>query len=256
MNLLMISGDRSILQGKKGAFFYTLEEFSKQESLKPKYWDQIDIICPNPQTKISPSPFSNVHFYPSPHGLWYQPFWILKKGKELLRNKKMQDFVMTVHDYPPFYNGIGARWLYRATRIPYAVEIHHIVGHPIAASLQEWIGRVMYRLPCCFKATVRRACKVRTVNHEVAEKLHKWGIPKGKIEVVPSLYLDKAALTSDASIRVEYDVVVCARLVANKGLFEVLQAISLQQDRKLLIIGDGPERARLEAKAKSLGISD
>ncbi len=255
VNLLMISGDRSVSSGKKGAFYYTLEELSK-------HFERIDIICPKVcgtthySLPTTHSPFTNVSFHSSPHSLCHQPWWILKKGKELLRNMKMQDFVMTVHDYPPFYNGIGARWLHRVTRIPYAVEVHHIVGHPIAASLQEWIGRVMYRLPCCFKATVRRARKVRTVNHEVAEELHRLGIPKGKIEVVPSLYLDKAALTSDASIRVEYDVVVCARLVANKGLFEVLQAISLQHDRKLLIIGDGPEHARLEAKAASLGISN
>ena len=37
--LLMISGDRSLAQEKKGAFYNTLEEFHK-------YWDRIDIITP------------------------------------------------------------------------------------------------------------------------------------------------------------------------------------------------------------------
>jgi len=263
MNLLMISGDRTVSSGKKGAFYYTLEELAK-------HFERIDVICPKGTTHYSlPTThfsFTNVHFHSSPCCLWYQPFWILKKGKELLKSRKsIHDsstrlgafgWVMTVHDYPPFYNGIGARWLHRATRIPYAVEIHHIVGYPKAGSLQELIGRWMYYLPCCFKATVRHANKVRVVNHEVAMKLERWGIAEWKIDVVPSLYLDVTALQTDASIRKEYDIVACARLTANKGLFEVLEAISLLKGVSLLLIGDGPERARLEAKARSLGISD
>src|SRR5688572_26205291 len=81
MKLLMISGDRSILQGKKGAFWYTLEEFAK-------HWERIDVICPKPQAMqkqmTENGPSQNVFFHPSPRGLWYQPWWIGKKGKELI----------------------------------------------------------------------------------------------------------------------------------------------------------------------------
>ncbi len=281
MNLLMISGDRSVSSGKKGAFYYTLEELSK-------HFERIEIICPRVEIRSTLrqgsgqapheirnkhearnsnfefvsdfgfriSDLPNVFFHSSPHRLWYQPFFILKKGKELLKSKKMPDWVMTVHDYPPFYNGIGARWLHRVTRTPYGVEVHHIVGYPTAASLQERIGRWMYHWPFFFKATVRAAAKVRTVNNEVEEKLMQWGIPQAKVEIVPSLYLDASALMPGPSIREEYDVVACARLTANKGLFEVLQAISSLKGVSLLLIGDGPERARLEDKARSLGIDD
>ena len=41
MKLLMISGDRSVLEGKHSAFWYTLQGFRK-------HWDRIDIICPRP----------------------------------------------------------------------------------------------------------------------------------------------------------------------------------------------------------------
>jgi len=61
MKLLMISGDRSILRGKKGAFWYTLEEFHKE-------WDRIDIICPRVIQEMHPmegtSRFGNVFFHP------------------------------------------------------------------------------------------------------------------------------------------------------------------------------------------------
>ena len=49
MKLLMISGDRSILQGKKGAFYHTLQEFSK-------HWERIDVICPRVSSSTVPRP--------------------------------------------------------------------------------------------------------------------------------------------------------------------------------------------------------
>src|SRR3989339_1246744 len=106
MRLLMISGDRSILQGKRGAFWYTLHELRK-------HFDRIDIICPH-VAQITPLPVDGngakpeggeVHFHPSPRGLWYQPRWILTCGTSLIAQHHID--VMTVHEYPPFYNGCG-----------------------------------------------------------------------------------------------------------------------------------------------------
>ncbi|KKU85345.1 MAG: hypothetical protein UY14_C0026G0007 [Parcubacteria group bacterium GW2011_GWA1_47_9] len=106
--LLMISGDRALAEGKHGAFFNTLEEFRK-------YWDRIDVICPrvgnNQQSTINNRFFDNVFIHPSPWPLIFQPFWILKEGQRLIKEYG-HDFV-TVHEYPPFYNGIGAYLFYR-----------------------------------------------------------------------------------------------------------------------------------------------
>ena len=216
MKLLMISGDRSILQGKKGAFWYTLEELQK-------HWERIDVICPNfsvcPSIRacgVTPSSperseghiegrtagatrddtekfgqsflFGNVYFHPSPRGLWYQPFWIRKKGMELVREHGHD--VMTVHEYPPFYNGIGAWWLHKRTKIPYALEIHHIVGYPKAGSFVELIGRWMSWM--FLKWDAKHAQVVRCVNREIQRVLEQWGLKN--VHVVPSFYLDRDAL--------------------------------------------------------------
>ena len=100
MKLLMITGDCSLAQGKKGAFYNTLEEFSK-------HWERIDIICPKTEVKIL-SLFNNVFIHSNPEEKICQPWWILKRGKEIFKEQKFDLF--TVHDYPPFYNGLGA-WL-------------------------------------------------------------------------------------------------------------------------------------------------
>ncbi len=271
MKLLMVSGDRSILQGKKGAFWYTLEEMAK-------HWERVDVVCPRPdgvesgpafapapsvrlgtgsatvgkKWKVESSPFANVFFHPSSRGLWYQPWWIFRRGRELIGAHHHD--VMTVHEYPPFYNGLGARWLHKAMKIPYMTEIHHIVGYPKAANLTEWIGYWMSKvwLP---RWGTRRVAKIRVVNIEIAAFLRGWGIPGEKIEFIPSLYLDFDALKPDPSIQKTYDVVFCGRLVANKGLQEVLQAVSRLPDVRLLVIGDGPEKNRAEQMAHSLGIA-
>lgn len=258
MNLLMISGDRSILQGKKGAFWYMLEEFSA-------YWDRIDVICPHvavsgerlaassltaDSSKLTA--FQNVHFHPSPYGLWYQPRWIVKKGKKLI--KEHHHNVMSVHEYPPFYNGFGAEWLSRKTSVPYVNEVHHIVGHPKASSLSELIGRAMSHL--FLPHDCMGAAAVRCVNKTTAGVLEKWGAPNEKLFIIPSFYLDREALQPDPSISKEYDVVCIGRMVPNKGLSAVLEAVRSLKSVSCLLIGDGPIRNSLEKKCARWGMAD
>jgi len=249
MKLLMISGDRSIPEGKKGAFYYTLEEFSK-------HWDRIDVIVPRPSRRqkmeSGKSMFGNVYFHPNPTNTWWQECWIRKIGPKLI--KEHGHDVMTVHDYPPFYNGAGAMFLGKKTGIPYALEVHHIVGYPKAASLTEWLGRLMSRR--YFRSASKKAEAVRVVNQDVATTLIKWGVEPGKIHNVSSLYLDRDVLSRVHQPSISYDVSFCARLVANKGLTELLDAVSQMQGTTLLVIGDGPERSKMEKKAKKLGISN
>ena len=251
MKLLMISGDRSVIQGKKGAFYYTLEEFSK-------HWERIDIIIPTTHySLLTTNLFGNVFFHPSSRGHWYQPWWIFKKGKELFLEHHHD--VMTVHEYPPFYNGLGARWLHKQTNIPYALEVHHIVGYPVASSWKELIGRWMSWAFLKWDAKISAA--VRCVNQGTKKTLMQWGLEN--IEVVPSFYLDREALErcripffetpsrchgeeigakrrssrtitcvapqddtelSAASVQKQYDVIFCGRDVPNKGLKELREA--------------------------------
>ncbi len=244
MNLLMISGDRSVLRGRKGAFWYTLQELSR-------HWERIDVLCPH-----GPVPegafFGNVHFHPSPRGLWYQPLWIRSRGTELATERAYG--VMTVHEFPPFYNGIGARWLSRLTGIPVVLEIHHVVGHPEPASATEAAGLALGRvyLPGAIKA----ARATRTVSSGVRETLISFGADAAKLHVVPSFYLDASVLRPDPSIKKTVDIVFCGRIVPNKGLKELLKAVALLPAATLLVIGDGSELRHCRRQAQALGIAD
>jgi glycosyltransferase involved in cell wall biosynthesis len=244
MRLLMISGERGIPTGKKSPFWYTLE-------LLREHFDRIDVLCPR-TAAASPmlQPFANVFFHPSPWPLLLQPLWILQKGKELVSLHHHD--AMTVHEYPPFLNGIGARWLFRKTGIPYAIEIHHIVGFPVTSSFREKIGRILSRLFLSIDAT--QSTVVRVVNRATVDVLAGWGIDKEKIRIVPSFYLDFNVLKPQPEAPKTYDVAFSGRLVENKGLLELIAALH-PLSATLVVIGDGPLRGRAEALAAKLGMS-
>ncbi len=247
MKLLMISGDRSLLQGKQGAFHAMLQEFST-------HWERIDVITPfTRESLLSPKTFfGNVHFHPCSYPLPLQPWWIVRKGMQLIREHGHA--VMTVHEYPPFYNGIGAAILTKRTKVPAVYEIHHIVGEPVPASIAEWVGRQMSHV--WLKADVRPAAAVRTVNGGVRDTLVRWGVPSNRVAVVPSFYLDKELLRANPGIPKQYDIVFCGRLAPNKGLIDVLHAIAALPDATLLVTGDGEMRMVAESVAHTLGIVD
>jgi glycosyltransferase involved in cell wall biosynthesis len=246
MKLLMISGDRSMLGERRGAFHYTLEEFSKR-------WDRVDVICPR-----TPSPptrdvfFDNVFFHPSPWNLAGQSAWIIRKGKELMEAHGHD--VMTVHEYPPFYNGLGARRLMALTGVPAMSEVHHLVGFPRPASLTEFAGRIMTRrfLP----RLLASFDLVRVVNGEVRDQLVRWGVPAGRIALLPAIYLDHRDFASLPPHSEEYDVCFCARLEPNKGLKALIEAVAGMPGVRLLVVGDGSERAACERLAAARGCAD
>lgn len=246
MKLLMISGDRSIARlQSQSAFSLMLGEFHH-------HFERIDILCPRGIVDIREvrNLHGNVFVHVSDTGRFLQPLFIRSKGLELFRAHKHD--VMTVHDYPPFLNGLGARILKRKTSIPMAMEIHHIVGWPVAASVSEFIGRMLTKW---FVAPHSRSFDaVRVVNATVKSMLTTWGVAAEKIAVVPSVYLDHEIIDAARGQQKNYDLVFAARLVDNKGLMPVLDAVSRMPSRTLLVIGDGPLKAGAVAHVKALGI--
>lgn len=243
MKLLMISGDRNVVAGTACAFSDTLAELHT-------HFERIDILCPRveamPQVRVL---HGNVYLHPASGSLLSQPSYILQKGRELWKAHRHD--VMTVHDYPPFYNGIGARWLRKATGIPAILEIHHIVGWPKAASVSEYIGRVLSRM--FLPSHCQKFEAVRIVNATVKNVLASWGVPEKILRIVPSFYLDHELLQSSKHQPKTHDLVFCSRLVSNKGLLSVLGALEHLPDATLLVIGDGPLRAQAEKRAKAFG---
>ncbi len=241
MKLLFISGDTALVRGKKGPFYYLLEEFSK-------YWDRVDIICPSISTNPAAAGdqpfqlFGNVFVHSSLWPLWLQPWFILKKGLEIHRKEKFDIF--GIHSYPPFYNDIGGCFLFNKIKIPYVLEIMHIAGYPKAENFKILFYKFLNRL--FIKYSAKKAKAIRIINQkQTLEFLKKAGVDKKKIKYIPAFYIDLNVF-EPRDLPKKYDLVFSGRLVKNKGIPLLLKAVKNLKNIKLIIIGSGP----LENKIK------
>ncbi|OGN04582.1 MAG: hypothetical protein A3B99_04390 [Candidatus Yanofskybacteria bacterium RIFCSPHIGHO2_02_FULL_44_12b] len=268
MKLLMISGDRSLAQGKKGAFYNTLEELRR-------HFERVVIICPpigNSKLKIV-NYFDNVEVHPSPWPLVFQPLWILREGSRIIRvensklpafgqagarPEKIENWFMTVHEYPPFYNGIGARLLWQKIKVPYLLEVFHVPGYPRSANLKE----ILYKkLTGAFIGyDTAKTSAVRVMNEDMGDFLEKAGVPRKKIKLIPAIYIDFDVFRPVNLIK-EYDLIFIGRLESNKGVDLLLKAIefsifNLKFSIKCLIVGEGLLKEELKLKIKNLKLQD
>ncbi|MEK7076386.1 MAG: glycosyltransferase family 4 protein [Patescibacteria group bacterium] len=247
--LLMITGLGSavdLASGKKGAFYNTLEEFHK-------YWERIDIIAPKIQNSKSQAIvlFENVFVHISPWPLIFHPIWFIKKGLEIYKEQKFD--LMTVHEFPPFYNGIGARILWWKIRVPYVLEIFHIPGHPRIASAKEAVYKFLFKLFIRIDASKAKAVRVMNQN-QVPDFLVGAGVPGEKIIYIPAIYIDLNVFKT-MNITKEYDLIFVGRLAENKGISLFLEAVR-KLNCKAIIIGNGPlyDKVKLEIRNLKLEI--
>ena len=214
--------------GKHGAFYSTLEEFHK-------HWERIDIICPKVEDQKVKEVFGNVFIHASPRSLIFQPVWILKKGQQLFLKDKFD--IITCHDYPPFYNGLGARLLWWKIKVPYVLEVMHIPGYPRGASIKEYIYRILTKVFIVWDA--KKAKAVRVINQtETPKFLIQARVSKEKIVYIPAFYIDLNIFKQNDAVK-KYDLIFVGRLEKNKGL-PLLLEIAKKTDLKIMIVGDGP----------------
>ncbi len=247
INLLMVSGDRSLASGKQGAFYNTLSELHK-------HFNRIDIICPRvPVVRYDMSVFGNVFVHPSPWPIVMQPLWIWRQGLQILKatSYKLQATFMTVHEYAPFYNGLGARLLHRSTRLPYLLEVMHVPGVPRASGIRERLYRWLTRMLIAWDARPARA--VRVINeHQTPDFLVAAGVPREKLIYIPAFYIDLEVFQPQETPK-QYDVAFVGRMSRNKGLdifLDVMERTGLVG----VCVGDGPLLAWARAQAKRRGL--
>jgi glycosyltransferase involved in cell wall biosynthesis len=143
------------------------------------------------------------------------------------------------------------------------VSTEHSIGETHLERRRMTLGvRALYLgTDLCSDATI-------AVSDTVAERLRKWGMPERKITIIPN-GVDFGRVEFDAAERARvrrehgisddaYVVGVLGRLDPNKRFNLVIDSMAplLGQQTKLLIVGDGPDRARLEALALEHGVGE
>ncbi|MBB1256001.1 glycosyltransferase [Streptomyces sp. OF3] len=131
----------------------------------------------------------------------------------------------------------------------------HIEGRPLSNS-----ARAMYL------ATERLGATTIAVSATVARRLREWGVPRPRIETIPNgieaarFRFDPAARrTARNRLAIPADaftVGAVGRLVPGKRFDALVRAVAQVPPARLLLVGDGPERAALRRLAERLGAAD
>jgi glycosyltransferase involved in cell wall biosynthesis len=114
------------------------------------------------------------------------------------------------------------------------------------------------------RAFTRRAGRVIAITHALARfHVERVGLPREKVDVVhygldetPEAWGDPGSLELSADARV---LLAITRLVPQKGVDVAVRALGELRDvpqARLAVLGEGSERARLEALALELGVGD
>ena len=103
---------------------------------------------------------------------------------------------------------------------------------------------------------VRQAHVVITPSRYLADRVLRWGVPQDSIAVIYNAMEPTDGITT-ASVPLPTPVkaVTVGRLIPLKRVDQILETVARVRGLGLVIIGDGPERLRLEGLAASLGIT-
>lgn len=146
------------------------------------------------------------------------------------------------------------------------------VAHPTARLLgmehsvptQHYSGLKKFLVRMLMSRGYRRADRIYAVSEGAAADMRAWGVPAEKVEAlgnpIPVAQLYQSG-KQGKSLRRREDVpglAAVGRLVPVKGFDVLIRAVSLLKQGgrpvELVLLGDGPERDRLQALVKELGL--
>ncbi len=130
----------------------------------------------------------------------------------------------------------------------------------VAGLRDRWLMRVR-RL--AYARSMKRADLVRVDSHFVKSEVASWGVEPAKVAVMP-LGIDLARMSGGDRRRIrekygaggDFLLLYVGRLVRFKGVDELIRVVHRLCGVRLLVVGGGPERGRLEALAGELHVGD
>lgn len=170
--------------------------------------------------------------------------------------------IITTQD-PIFCGIVGLALRYRYGK-PLLVQVH---GDSLDNKYWLRERKIRYLLNAIGKFVLRRADGVRVVSERVKRRVVKMGVEERRIFKLP-IYVDvKKFAEAEGGEEVrkrfsEYDAIILfvGRLAREKNIPNLLKAAAIVVERfpraLFLIVGDGPERKKLEHLAKKLNIAE
>ncbi|MBU2082306.1 glycosyltransferase, partial [Patescibacteria group bacterium] len=140
--------------------------------------------------------------------------------------------------------GIAATFLKSLTGARTVVEVQGEIFRRKSWLLKK-IGRFV----------IKKANRVRVNSNEIFNQVKEQGVSEDKIRLV-FLRIDLNLFIPNPQVSETHKIGYVGRLVEDKGLENLLEAVKVINNYKLLVFGDGPLQPKLEKMAKELNIED
>jgi glycosyltransferase involved in cell wall biosynthesis len=171
--------------------------------------------------------------------------------------------------HPPLTVGVAAAIIARLRRVEFVYDVQDIWPESAVLSglLRDgWLVRLIARLE---RIVYRQAGHLFVVTEGARENLMAKGVPAEKVSVMPAV-IDEAVFQTAAAaerdrVRAQYGwtdrfvVLFAGNVGLVQGLDTVIDAaalLSATSPVRIVIVGDGADRERLEARARDLGALD
>ncbi|KPN32320.1 UDP-D-galactose:(glucosyl)lipopolysaccharide-1,6-D-galactosyltransferase [Halolamina pelagica] len=168
-----------------------------------------------------------------------------------LRNDEHDLVVASVFPYFPV---LAAKLATVGTDTPLVTTWHEVWGD----YWTEYLGHLAPFGKLTERITARTPQHTIAVSGITADRLAEIGPPRDRIRTIPN-GIDVEQIQNAPLPEQGYDVLFAGRLIEHKNvdqLLEAFDAVAADHDVTLGIIGDGPERERLEANHRTLSHAD
>jgi len=154
-------------------------------------------------------------------------------------------------------DGVRAIPIARRLGIPLITTFHGFDATVSDDGLRAAAALSMRRYPANRRALAAFGSRFVAVSRFIADKIVNQGFPADRV-VVHYIGVDVARFSPSVAIQRESLILFVGRLTPKKGVDDFLLAVAAVQSRQpainAVIVGDGPDRARLEARAASLRV--
>ncbi|MFH1990696.1 MAG: glycosyltransferase family 4 protein [Patescibacteria group bacterium] len=230
-----------------GKHIYPKDIFSNELDLKTwrslaEYFDKLFVIAQSPDIFFHSGKENNIKIYllPNIFGYFSFIFGAIKVGLYL-----HWKYGVDIFDASEVVGGgIAATFLKSLTGARTVVEVQGEIFRRKSWLLKK-IGRFV----------MKKANRVRVNSNEIFNQVKKQGVSEDKIRLV-FLRIDLNLFIPNPQVSETHKIGYVGRLVEDKGLEDILEAVKILGDYKLIIFGAGPLESKLKTMAKNLGISD
>lgn len=158
-------------------------------------------------------------------------------------------------DQFPFSQFFAAQLVCSLRRKPMTATWHEVWDQTYWKQYMGWLGPIGVWLQ---RSAMRRADLIFANSALTASRLTSWmGVDPERVVVLPPAGIESLGLPSPTTDVIKtIDCIFIGRLLSHKHVDVLLRALAKLPGVTGLIIGNGPERDRLQALAGELGISD